>query len=138
MAPIEEKKSMPPRTKLQIVTTLLLAALMMFWSAQFASRSWLQFFLFLGAVLLSSGFKVALPGGEGTMSLNFPFILLGIVQLSPFQVLLLTATSVAAQCRFKVVKIFSAVQILFNVANSIISASIALIVFFELTRLGMA
>lgn len=129
---------MPSKTKLQIVLTLMLAALMTFWSSQFHSRNWPQFFLFLGAVLVSSGYKVALPRGDGSMSLNFPFILLGIVQLSPVQVLMLTAISVAAQCRFKVIKIFTAVQIVFNVANAMISAAAAYIAFFELTSLGMA
>ena len=59
------------------------------------------------------------------MSLNFPFILLGIVCLSPLQVLLLAALSVAVQCRVRVVKIFTAVQIVFNIANTVLASAAA-------------
>src|SRR5579875_2124282 len=82
-----------------------------------AGRAWLHFAVYLAAILLSSGMKVAMPKSDGTMSVNFPFILLGIVQLSPLQVIALAVASVIAQCRFKVVKSFTVVQVIFNVAN---------------------
>lgn len=82
-----------------------------------AEQQWLHFFVYLAAILLSSGMKVALPKTEGTMSVNFPFILLGILQLSPLQAVILAVSSVIAQCRFRVIKPFTLVQILFNVAN---------------------
>jgi len=63
--------------------------------------------------------KVGLPRSDGTMSLNFPFILLGILQLSPLQAVCLAVCSVIAQCSFRVIKPFTLVQILFNVANVI-------------------
>jgi putative nucleotidyltransferase with HDIG domain len=81
------------------------------------AREWMHFFVYLAAVLLSSGMKVALPKSEGTMSVNFPFILLGILQLSPMQAVALAVASVVAQCRIRVVKPFTLLQILFNVAN---------------------
>lgn len=82
-----------------------------------ADSQWMHFFVYLVAVLLSSGMKVALPKTEGTMSVNFPFILLGILQLSPLQAVILAVSSVIAQCRFRVIKPFTLIQILFNVAN---------------------
>ena len=82
-----------------------------------SNREWLHFFVYLVAILLSSGMKVALPKTEGTMSVNFPFILLGILQLSPLQAVILAVSSVVAQCRFRVIKPFTLIQILFNVAN---------------------
>ncbi len=81
------------------------------------SSQWIHFFVYLVAILLSSGMKVAMPRSDGTMSVNFPFILLGILQLSPLQATLLAASSVLAQCRIRVIKPFSLIQILFNVAN---------------------
>jgi diguanylate cyclase (GGDEF)-like protein/putative nucleotidyltransferase with HDIG domain len=83
----------------------------------YPSSQWVHFFVYLVAILLSSGMKVAMPKSDGTMSVNFPFILLGILQLSPLQATLLAAASVIAQCRIRVIKPFSLVQILFNVAN---------------------
>ena len=82
-----------------------------------ANHEWVHFAVYLVAILLSSGMKVALPKTEGTMSVNFPFILLGILQLSPLQAVVLAVSSVIAQCRFRVIKPFTLVQILFNVAN---------------------
>lgn len=83
----------------------------------YASSQWVHFFVYLAAILLSSGMKVAMPKTDSTMSVNFPFILLGILQLSPLQATLLAAASVIAQCRIRVIKPFSLIQILFNVAN---------------------
>jgi diguanylate cyclase (GGDEF)-like protein/putative nucleotidyltransferase with HDIG domain len=81
------------------------------------SVEWVHFVVYLLAILLSSGMKVALPKTESTLSVNFPFILLGILQMSPLQAVILAVSSVIAQCRFRVIKPFTLVQILFNVAN---------------------
>jgi putative nucleotidyltransferase with HDIG domain len=81
------------------------------------AQQWLRFFVYLAAILLSSGMKVGLPKCEGTMSVNFPFILLGILQLSPLQAVCLAVCSVIAQCRIGVIRPFTLIQILFNVAN---------------------
>ena len=78
---------------------------------------WSHFFVYLLAILLSSGMKVALPKSEGTMSVDFPFIFLAILQLSPMQAAALAACSVIAQCRIRVIRGFTLVQILFNLAN---------------------
>ena len=129
---------MPLRTKLQIAVTLLAAAGATAYAARLGSTHWSAFFLLLVAILLSSGLKVALPRGDGSMSLNFPFILLGIVQLSPLQAILLAAISVAAQCRIRVNKIFTAVQISFNVANTMLATSCAFVTYNNLRRAGMA
>lgn len=86
-------------------------------SSSHASGQWVHFLVYLLAILLSSGMKVALPKTESTMGVNFPFILLGILEMSPLQAVILAAASVIAQCRFRVVKPFTLVQILFNVAN---------------------
>jgi putative nucleotidyltransferase with HDIG domain len=129
---------MPLRAKIQISLTILLGIVATAMAAHNSSGHWLQFSLFLAAVLLSSGFKVALPRGDGSMSLNFPFILLAIVCLSPLQVVLLAALSVAAQCRIRVVKIFTAVQIVFNIANTVLASAAAFVTYSFLQRHGFA
>ncbi|HEV2136092.1 MAG TPA: HD domain-containing phosphohydrolase [Terracidiphilus sp.] len=80
-------------------------------------RRWLELAVYLVFILISSNMKVPMPKCNGTMSVNFPFILLGIVQLAPAQAVLLAVASVMAQCRVKVVKAFTPVQIIFNIAN---------------------
>ncbi|HLI78222.1 MAG TPA: HD domain-containing phosphohydrolase [Acidobacteriaceae bacterium] len=116
---------MPLRSKIQIALTICVAFAATGLAAHAGSGPWFPFWILLAAVLLTSPLKVALPRGDGSMSLNFPFILLGIVQLSPLQAMLLAALSVAAQCRIRVRKIFTAVQICFNVANAMLATGCA-------------
>jgi diguanylate cyclase (GGDEF)-like protein/putative nucleotidyltransferase with HDIG domain len=125
---------MPLRTKFQICLTIVLAAAATATAAHVSHGNWPQFWLFLAAVLLSSGFKVALPRGDGSMSLNFPFILFAIICLSPLQVLLLAAMSVAVQCRVRVKKIFTAVQIVFNIANTMLASAAAYVTYLALVK----
>jgi len=93
------------------------AAASIFSTVRYPEAQWVQFVIYLVAILLSSGMKVAMPKSEGTMTVNYPLILLGILQLSPLQAVTLAIASVLAQCRFGVEKQFTWVQILFNVAN---------------------
>ncbi len=88
-------------------------------------RAWAHFFVYLLAIVLSSGMKVGLPKREATMGVNFPFIFLGIVQLSPPQAIALAVASVIVQCRIRVIKPFSIVQIFFNVANVTTATALA-------------
>src|SRR5580698_9304628 len=105
------------RVKLFIGVILLLAGFSVIWATSVPSHNWVHFYVYLVVVLLSSGMKVAMPKGDGTMSVNFPFIFLALVELSPAQAVALACLSVFAQCRFKVLKPFTFVQIAFNLAN---------------------
>jgi putative nucleotidyltransferase with HDIG domain len=105
------------RVKTLVCVVVAGAIASLYWTAGFASSQWLHFFVYLLAILLSSGMKVAMPKSEATMSVNFPFILLGILECSPLQAVILATSSVIAQCRIRVVKPFRLIQILFNVAN---------------------
>jgi putative nucleotidyltransferase with HDIG domain len=107
------------RTKVLIGVIVLAAPLALLTPARSPVSNWLLFAGLLAAVVLSAGMKVPLPKGESTMSVNFPFIFLAIVQLSPRQAMTVAAISVFAQCKFRVKKLFSLVQIAFNVANAI-------------------
>src|SRR5262245_39038549 len=46
------------------------------------SADFTRFICYLAIALLASGLKVQLPGIDGTMSVNFLFILLGVMELS--------------------------------------------------------
>lgn len=76
-----------------------------------------KFLVFLALALVASGMKVALPLLNSTMSVNFPFILLGLVGLAPGQTMILGCASVLVQCFVRVKKGFSFIQVLFNTAN---------------------
>ena len=120
---------MPHRCKLLVALISASAAMSAVWAYRFPSGHWVQFAVYLAAVLLGSGWKVVLPDSTGSMSVNFPFIFLGILDLSPLQLLLLTGASVFAQCRIHVLRAFTLVQIVFNVSNAVTAAALAAFVF---------
>ena len=120
---------MPLRTKLEIVVTLLIATLVTLWSSHATEHSWPPFFFLLLAVLLSSGMLVSLPSRTGSMSATFPFLLLGLIELSPFQAILLAGISVAAQSRTSLRDYVKTAQSLFNISNAMNSIAVAYAVF---------
>ncbi len=129
---------MPLRTKIQIVLTLLSATLATAWAAHMGSHTWLAFWLLLLAVVASSSMKVQLPQHDGSMAANFPFILMGLIVLSPLQAMVLAGLSVASQIRSPIRKVFTAVQIGFNLANAMIATAFAYAAFAVLHRFHMA
>ena len=56
-----------------------------------------RFVVYLVLALLSSGMKVRFPGVHGTISVNFVFIMLGLLELTPPETLFLAVASAAAQ-----------------------------------------
>ena len=60
-----------------------------------------KFVCYLIAALLASCFKVSLPGIEGTLSMNFLFTLVGVLEMSLPETLLIGLVSTLAQfyCR---------------------------------------
>ena len=128
---------MPIRVRILVGLTLISAVCSLRLVSGQLAHDWARFAVYFAVVVLGAGLKVAMPRGEGTMSVNFPFILLGILQLSPLQAIALAAVSVIAQCRIQVIKPFTLVQIAFNLGNVIASTAVACYVFEELTRYRM-
>src|SRR5215467_4833914 len=60
-----------------------------------------KFVCYLVAAMLASSLKVSLPGIEGTLSVNFLFTLLGILELSLPETLVLGLASTLAQFYWK-------------------------------------
>ena len=126
---------MPIRVRMLIGGVLLFAVFCCNQARATPSDNWVHFCVYVVVVLLSSGLKVVMPRGDGTMSVNFPFILLAVVQLSPAQAIALAALSVFAQCRIRVIKPFTLIQIAFNVANVANSTFVAWATYTTATRL---
>ncbi len=120
---------MPIRVKALVCAVVAGAIASLFAVRGHAHVQWVHFSVYLTVILLSSGMKVAMPKSEGTMSVNFPFIFLGILQLSPLQAVCLAVCSVIAQCNFKVVKPFTIIQIVFNTANVTTATVLAWVAF---------
>jgi hypothetical protein len=59
------------------------------------------FLTLLGIALVASRLKLKLPGLDGNMSVNLPFILIAVVELSLFEALMIASASTLTQCLAK-------------------------------------
>ena len=57
-----------------------------------------RFLTLLLIALVASRLKLKLPGLNGNMSVNLPFILIAVVELSLFEALMIASASTLAQC----------------------------------------
>jgi hypothetical protein len=86
-----------------------------------------EFTCYLGIAILTSRLKVNLPGIAGTMSVSFLFILLGLLQLSLSETLVLGVASILVQCLYPDRP--SAVQVTFNLCATAVSTALAYVAF---------
>ena len=87
------------------------------------SHDLMRFACYLAVAVLASGLKVQLPGIDGTMSVNFLFILLGVLELSLPETLLIGCTASLVQSVWQARKRLDPVKVLFNVAGMMANAS---------------
>jgi putative nucleotidyltransferase with HDIG domain len=85
----------------------------------------LKFTCYLIAALLASSLKVTLPGIEGTLSVNFLFTLLGILELSLPETLVIGLASTLAQFYWKPARQLKQVQLVFNLSQVTVSSTVA-------------
>jgi hypothetical protein len=74
--------------------------------------------------LVASRLKLKLPGLNGNMSVNVPFILIAVAQLSLFEALLVALPSSVAQCLPKGGGKPKLIQILFNVSTMAVAVGV--------------
>jgi len=84
-----------------------------------------QFGCYLIAALLASSLKVSLPGIEGTLSVNFLFTLLGILELSLPETLCIGLASTLAQFYWRPARKPKPVQLVFNLSQVTVSSAMA-------------
>ncbi len=87
------------------------------------SQDLFRFLCYLTVAVLASGLKVQLPGIDGTMSVNFLFILLGVLELSLPETLLIGCTATLVQSVWQTRNRLDPVKVLFNVAGMMANAS---------------
>jgi diguanylate cyclase (GGDEF)-like protein/putative nucleotidyltransferase with HDIG domain len=92
-----------------------------------SSKNIAEFICYLGIAVLASRLKVNLPGITGTLSVNFLFILIGVLELSFSETLTLGAISMLAQCLYPDRP--RAIQVTFNVCAGTISTALAYLVY---------
>jgi hypothetical protein len=79
----------------------------------------------LALAAATSRMKVKLPGIDGNMSVNLPFLLMAVVNLSALEAVLIACLSTAVQCWPKPGSKFKPEQMLFNISMMAFAASMA-------------
>jgi len=85
----------------------------------------LKFVCYLIVALFASSLKVSLPRIEGTLSANFLFTLLGILELSLPETLVIGLASTVGQFYWKPARQVKLVQLVFNLSQVTLSSSVA-------------
>src|ERR1700751_4099320 len=80
-----------------------------------------KFICYLIAALLASSLKMGLPGIERTLSVNFLFTLMGILEVSLPETLLIGVSSTLGQFYWKPARRLKPVQLLFNLSQVTVS-----------------
>src|SRR5246127_2386789 len=115
---------MSAKTKLFIWITALLGFLTLSSSVlRWQSADLTRFICYLAVAILASGLKVQLPGIDGTMSVNFLFILLGVVELSLPETLIIGCAATLVQSVWQARKKLDPIKVIFNVFGMMANAS---------------
>jgi len=81
-----------------------------------------RFACYLLVAVIASGLKIQLPGLDGTMSVNFLFILLSVLELNLPETLVIGCTATLAQCLFGTRQKPVPIKIVFNVFSMMANA----------------
>jgi diguanylate cyclase (GGDEF)-like protein/putative nucleotidyltransferase with HDIG domain len=92
-----------------------------------SSKNIAEFICYMGIAILASRLKVSLPGITGTLSVNFLFVLIGVLELSLTETLILAGVSMLAQCLYP--ERPQAIQVTFNVCACEVSTALAYVVY---------
>ena len=120
----DEAGTMSTRTKLFVGTTVsiglvVLSSAFLHWQSADLTR----FACYLLVAALASSLKVQLPGIDGTMSVNFLFILLGVMELSLPETLAIGCTATFVQSVWQARRRPDPVKVLFNVFGMMANAT---------------
>ena len=99
------------------------------------SRDIAKFICYFLVALLASRLKVHLPAITGTMSVNFLFILIGMLELSFAETLVLGCAAIVVQCFHQ--ERPSGIQVAFNVCATAVSIATAYWVFYFALQHGL-
>jgi diguanylate cyclase (GGDEF)-like protein/putative nucleotidyltransferase with HDIG domain len=109
---------MNKQTSCFIAATALIGIAVIFTAIwQWQSQDLLRFTAYLAIALVASGLKVVLPGINGTMSVTFLFILLGVLELSFSETVIIGCAATLVQCFYKMSRPTKSVRVLFNVCS---------------------
>jgi hypothetical protein len=106
-----------------VVLGLTLLCGCLIWFGQFPDVA--QYLAYFSLACIAAMLKVRLPGLKGTISVNFVFILIAVVELSLAETVILAFVATLVQCLWRPKTWPSVIQVLFNASAVVISAVLA-------------
>ena len=120
----EEADGLSLQTRVFVGLTTSLGVVVLISSVmRWQSHDLTRLMCYLLVAALASGLKVQLPGIDGTMSVNFLFILLGVLELSLPETVIIGCTASLVQSVWHARKRIDPVKVIFNVAGMMANAS---------------
>jgi len=89
---------------------------------------WRRFLIYICLTMLGAALKVRLPGMEGTFSLGFLFVLASMLDLKYSETIILGVVAAVVQCLWKSSPRPTSTQVLFNIANYMVTISVCSVV----------
>src|SRR5271169_3889042 len=113
------------------IGAMMLAAAITSGYATFLSHTLHTFFALpvLALAVVTSRMKVKLPGINGTMSVNLPFLLTAVVSLSAVEAVVVACVSTAVQCWPRKDARFNQQQMAFNLSMMAFASCLASLMF---------
>lgn len=120
------------------IGAMMLAAAITAGYATFVSHSLHTYFALAVLVLaaVSSRMKVKLPGINGNMSVNLPFLLTAVISLSSAEAVVVTLVSTAVQCWPRQDAKFNPQQMAFNLSMMSFASCLASLMFHKMFHAG--
>ncbi len=116
-------REMRPVARAFIAVVLICGTSVLTYSVLHAkSASPLKFFCYLVIALAASRLKVNLPGITGTMSVNFLFLLLGVLELSLPETIVMGCAAVVVQCLDR--ESLHPIQVAFNICSTALAIAV--------------
>jgi signal transduction histidine kinase len=117
--PPEKRMGRSARVYISLVSAAgVLAAAVTLFHAEWQAEHMFQFLAYMVMGGFSSRLKVTLPGVAGTLSVNFIFVLLGVVELHRADVLIICCVATLAQCLLASKTRPKPIQLAFNLGNA--------------------
>lgn len=122
MVSVSDELSLQTKTFVGFMALLGVVSLT-FGLAHWHSADLPRFICYLAVAILASGLKVQLPGIDGTMSVNFLFILMGVMELTLPETILIGCTATLVQSIWQARKRLDPIKIFFNVVGMMATAT---------------
>ena len=121
------------------IAAMAMVALACFWIgfAHWHSTDPIKFLCYVVVAFLASFLKIKLPGINGTMSVNFLFILLGVLEMSFAETLVIGFAAFLVQSYWKSSKSFRPIHVVFNLSQLPIGTAAAYFTYQVVTTHGL-